>query len=620
MSNYNVVVTYKLKDEISPTLEKIKKNAFAIFSDINNQINNLNNSSRNLFNNINRQQPNRQSNRQQSVTANNPATLQINADPAINNLNRFNRQLSNTANHSQSMFSKIKEFGSSAFLPLIGIGAAIGVGKGIIQTTSEFQKYTAVLTNALGSTNLAKKSMSEIQKFAAATPFSVNELTDSFVKMNNYGIRLTMSDMTKMGDLASSVGKGFGQLTEAIADSVVGENERLKEFGIKAKKMGDSTIYTFKGVSTQIKNNSKDIKNYILSLGDLSGVKGTMSSISGTIGGQLSNLGDNISMLFAKIGNGSSSAITTIITNISNLITKIGNLYDWLTGSSTSVNAFKAVVITLTAAFAAYNLVSAISIARLTLTTWWTGMSTAAIVLNTLVTEGWSAAFLALNMVMEANIIGLIVTGIVALVAAIMVCWDKFEGFRGVVMGVFEVVKKYVMGIVHYFMNLGKIIADVFNLITHPLNFKKNWEELKKDSKSFVSDFKKDFTEGWGDTWKKGVKEGKANNFRFLEKNADPNKSIKDQIAETLAQTEEMRAKNRLKISDTTTTNKATKGDSTTQLSSQANYKNLTINIDKLVEKFEVITNNMSESPEKIKQLISRALTEAIIDNQSLVY
>src|SRR5690606_41770376 len=59
--------------------------------------------------------------------------------------------------------------------------------------------------------------------------------------------------------------------SEAILDAQTGEFERLKEFGIRAKDAGDSVIFTYKGVQTQVEKTSGSIREYITSLGDAQG-------------------------------------------------------------------------------------------------------------------------------------------------------------------------------------------------------------------------------------------------------------------------------------------------------------------------------------------------------------
>jgi hypothetical protein len=188
---------------------------------------------------------------------------------------------------------------------IAGIFAAdkiVGFTKEVIAVTAEFQKLGAILKNTLGSNSAAQGALTRIQEFAAQTPFSVQELTQSFVKLANQGFIPTNAQLRKLGDLASSTGKNFDQLTEAIIDAQTGEFERLKEFGIRASKAGDQVTFTFKGVQTQTKFTNEAIREYLLSLGDLEGVSGSMAAVSGTLGGQISNLGDAWDSLLNTIG------------------------------------------------------------------------------------------------------------------------------------------------------------------------------------------------------------------------------------------------------------------------------------------------------------------------------
>ena len=192
-------------------------------------------------------------------------------------------------------------------------------GSSVIETTSTFQRFESVLTNTLGSESEAQKALDRITEFASKTPFSVAELTDSFVRLANQGFKPTSEEMRKLGDLASSTGKEFVQLTEAIIDAQVGEFERLKEFGIRASKQGDQVTFTFKNVKTQVDFTSDAIQEYILSLGDLKGVSGAMVGISNTLGGQISNLGDSFDKMKDTIGDKLMPVLTSVINKFKGL-------------------------------------------------------------------------------------------------------------------------------------------------------------------------------------------------------------------------------------------------------------------------------------------------------------
>lgn len=210
------------------------------------------------------------------------------------------------------------------------VGAIGGIFSKAVEVRTEFSKYEAVLKNTLGSQEAMNAAFSDLKKFAANTPFQLAELTDSYVKLTNSGFQPTMAEMTKMGDLAAAMGKPFDQLTEAVIDAQTGENERLKEFGIKAQKNGDKINYTFKGVTTEVDNNAEAIRNYILSLGDMEGVKGGMDAISKTVGGAISNSKDSLDNFFNVIG----TKLEPIIVKVLGWFTSIMNsISDWIAGA-----------------------------------------------------------------------------------------------------------------------------------------------------------------------------------------------------------------------------------------------------------------------------------------------
>jgi hypothetical protein len=237
-------------------------------------------------------------------------------------INKSNESNIKSASKLSSAFSEV----GTTLAGLFAVDQLISFGKAILNTTVEFQKMEAVLTTALGSNSAAKAAMDQIVDFAAKTPFQVNELTDSFVKLANRGFVPTMEQMRKMGDLASSVGKSFDQLTEAILDAQTGEFERLKEFGVKASSQGDVVQFTFKGITTEVKKSDKAIQEYILSLGNLEGVAGSMEAIAATTGGAISNLEDNITQLLKNIGDSSSGFINWFVKDLNNVISSLRNL------------------------------------------------------------------------------------------------------------------------------------------------------------------------------------------------------------------------------------------------------------------------------------------------------
>ena len=242
--------------------------------------------------------------------------LKSGLDSASAQLTKFNDKTTNTGKNAEKDFDAIGSAASKVGGIVAGafaIGSVVSFGQGIIAATSEFQKFEAVLSNTLGSSSAAQLALSQIQQFAATTPFQINELTGAFVKLANQGFTPNIAQMRLLGDLASSTGKSFDQLAEAILDAQTGEFERLKEFGVRAAVAGDQVTFTFKGIKTQVDNTSEAIRGYVLSLGAAEGVSGSMEKISGTLGGRISNVKDSFTQLQTTIGSINSGVLFSFV-------------------------------------------------------------------------------------------------------------------------------------------------------------------------------------------------------------------------------------------------------------------------------------------------------------------
>lgn len=219
----------------------------------------------------------------------------------MDDLRNKGRNISTEFGSAESMLSKWKT-AAKAFIAVKLVGYLTQLNSAVYRTRKEFAKYEAVLRNTFQSQEKAAQAMKMLQQLAADTPGSLKEWTEAFIKLVNRGIKPTSSELTNMGDLAASQGKSIDQFIEAVLDAMSGENERLKEFGIKANKNGDTVKYTFRGVTTEVQNSDEAIKNYLLSLGQLEGVAGSMAVQMKELEGVESNFGDTIDNMWNKIG------------------------------------------------------------------------------------------------------------------------------------------------------------------------------------------------------------------------------------------------------------------------------------------------------------------------------
>jgi hypothetical protein len=256
---------------------------------------------------------------------------------AVDETKKLNDQLKTTGQegsksvkgvgNEMNNLSSIAKSGAGLLAGFFALSAIKSFGQSVFNVTAEFEKMQAVLKNTLGSNSAAMLSMEAIKNFAKTTPFSVQELTASFIKLANQGFTPNIDQMKRLGDLASSTGKSFDQLTEAIIDAQVGEFERLKEFGVRAQKEGENVRFTFKGVETQVKNNNASIREYILSLGELNGVSGASAAISETLGGKVNNLGDAWDNFLNKIGTLLKPVLTEALTVTADFMDQINDLF-----------------------------------------------------------------------------------------------------------------------------------------------------------------------------------------------------------------------------------------------------------------------------------------------------
>lgn len=219
----------------------------------------------------------------------------------MDDLRNKGRNISDEFGSAESMLSKWK-MAAKAFIAVKLVGYLTQLNSAVYRTRKEFAKYEAVLRNTFQSQEKATQAMKMLQQLAADTPASLKEWTEAYIKLVNRGLKPTSQELTNMGDLAASQGKSVDQLIEAILDAMTGENERLKEFGIKAAKSGETTKFTFRGVATEVRNSEQAIKDYLLSLGQLEGVAGSMTVQMQELEGMQSNFGDTVDSVFNRIG------------------------------------------------------------------------------------------------------------------------------------------------------------------------------------------------------------------------------------------------------------------------------------------------------------------------------
>lgn len=189
----------------------------------------------------------------------------------------------------------------------IGLAAAAYATTQIVDQISGYEKLKGSLKTVVGSQALANKEFARLEEFATKTPYQLEEVTGSFIKLNNYGLGASEGALASYGNTAAAMGKDLDQMIEAVADASTGEFERLKEFGIKASSQGDKVAFTFKGITTTVKNGSAEIEQYLQSIGNTE-FADAMEEQMRRLPGIISNLEGEIKGLIYAFGDGGFTA------------------------------------------------------------------------------------------------------------------------------------------------------------------------------------------------------------------------------------------------------------------------------------------------------------------------
>ena len=215
---------------------------------------------------------------------------------------------------------------ASKFGLLKGVIAGLGIGalaKQFYTGIDAMQGMEAQLLTITGSSKSAGLELDRLVGFAKKTPFTIQQSVDAFSRLINMGLNPSEEAMMSYGNTAAAMGKDMMQMVEAVADAAVGEFERLKEFGIKAKNNGDDVAFTFKGNTQSIKNDAASIEEYLQGLGN-NEFAGSMTNQMTRLSAKTSNLGISFMGLAATLGDAGLTAVFGYV------IDSASTLVDWL--------------------------------------------------------------------------------------------------------------------------------------------------------------------------------------------------------------------------------------------------------------------------------------------------
>lgn len=222
-------------------------------------------------------------------------------------------------------FNEVIRQGTALFGAYLGFQGLKNTFSAIFNANNSFEQLSGSLKTVTGSAKDAQEAFALIEKFAIDTPYQLNEIVEAFIRLKALGLEPSEAALTSYGNTASAFGKNILDFVGAVAAATVGEFERLKTFGIKAKVVNDDVSFTFAGVTTKVKKNAAEIEKYLRSLGDVN-FAGAMEEQMKTMSGVLSNIEDGFEKMYRDIGkNGLNDALKDTFTQFNELVEKSGS-------------------------------------------------------------------------------------------------------------------------------------------------------------------------------------------------------------------------------------------------------------------------------------------------------
>ncbi|EMN1777842.1 tape measure protein [Acinetobacter baumannii] len=283
------------------------------------------------------------------------------ASIASKKLSEFREKLSSAAENRfgggfRSISNKISGLSGSAMsaTPIIAdLAASVGsliatylTLEKVVNAQRTYDKQIAGLETATKSAENAKEAYAALSKFAVETPYGMDQAVEGFTKLVNLGLTPSERALRSYGNTASAMGKDLMQFIEAVADASTGEFERLKEFGIKASKQGEQVSFTFQGTTTKVKNNAKEIEEYLTKLGE-NEFAGAMAKRMDSLDGSFANLEDSWSSLYlaisqAGVGDLVKKGVDTASDSVQGLtdLVQSGAIQTGLSGITTAFSIF----------------------------------------------------------------------------------------------------------------------------------------------------------------------------------------------------------------------------------------------------------------------------------------
>ena len=548
----------------------------------------------------------------------------------------FSKQIETAVKKTQELDKSVKQtqitFNGIANLAsglLAGIGVA-SFAQSVFQTGQQFEKFEVGLRTFTGSAESAKQVFNDIKKDASTTPFEVEPLFKGVTALISTGMSAkdARKDVIALGNAIVATGGGNDELSRMVLNL-----QQIKNVGkataADIKQFGYAGINVFKLLEQSTGLSSDKLAKMEISYEMLTEALrmsaekggayfGAMSNAMLTTEGQVSNLKDSFNFFAADVFNTLKPAIDSVISGLATTINYLKEGLNWMKENKDIVGAMAVAFVTAGVAILAYN-------TYIKLSAWYTGLSTAAIILNTLVTEGMSAAWVALNIAMSANPIGLIIVGLATLAGTIYYVTKNWDELKDSVISAWDWFVRLSIAIPPLYFTL-KLLGELVKYVAN------NWEGIKETFYGVVNVFNvvgrsiNAVSEAFDKLLKRDFKGAKASMQEALD--IDIGKAYEDGKRKYIADrvkmskaTQEISTQNATQIglngsSKITGNAKSIVGGQSlaSGKSQSVQPKNTYINITSLINTLNLNATNLRESTSKIKEEVEKVLLGAVND------
>ena len=329
------------------------------------------------------------------------------------------------------------------------------VVKSGVDYNATMESYLTNFKVMLGSEEAAATKLSEIRKMAASTPFSLDDLTSGTQTLLQFGIAAddTTGVLQRLGDISlgnaeklQTLTRAYGKMSSAQKVTLENVNMMIDAGFNPLNQICDATGESMSALYKRISDGKVSFNELEAAVAAATSEGGQfyngMLEASQTFNGRLSTLKDNVAALTGELTSGLFSALGDIIVKANELVVSITEDDAKMAALKETIGVLTAAVVAVTAAVLSYKTTVAAATAITALHTAATTAMAAAHKAAAAGATGLQVAQAALNTVLSANPIGLVVAALAALAAGLVTAYHTSETFRSAVDSAFSAIQK----------------------------------------------------------------------------------------------------------------------------------------------------------------------------------